>query len=119
MHSLLEVNDLLPQPVVLSTLQLELLIDILNLSLKGGNSSIEVQILLISLFEDFLDAIDFLLSHINLVLVLLDLQPCLLSDFFLIVRIVVKLVAHVFDLFRLGRVDVCLTLDVLQTFLDL
>ena len=67
----------------------------------------------------FLQADNFLLSHVNLVLILLHLVLALLEHFLLVVGNVVKLFTHLLNLLSLGMVDVRLTSNLLLTGLDI
>ena len=78
-----------------------------------------MHILLISLFKDFLDPIDLLLTDVNLILNILDLQLCFFMDLLLCGGYVIQLGAHILNLLGLGCLDVCLSLNVLMALLDL
>ena len=78
-----------------------------------------MHILLISLFKDFLDPIDLLLTDVNLILNILDLQLCFFMDLLLSGGHIIQLGAHILNLLGLGCLDVCLSLNVLMALLDL
>ena len=78
-----------------------------------------MHILLISLLKDFLDPIDLLLTDVNLILNILDLQLCFFMDLLLGGGYIIQLGAHILNLLGLGCLDVCLSLNVLMALLDL
>ena len=77
-----------------------------------------MHILLISLLKDFLDPIDLLLTDVNLILNILDLQLCFFMDLLLGGGHIIQLGAHILNLLCLGCLDVCLSLNVLMALLD-
>lgn len=73
MHGFLQVDTLLAETVVFATLHFEFVLHVLDGLPLNFELGLQVEALVVFLFEDLLDAVDFHLAQVNFVLVLRQL----------------------------------------------
>ena len=118
MHGGLQVSNLLSESVVFSCFHFKLVFNILETFLLHCELSIQVEVISIPLLKHFLDPVNFHLSDVNLVLVLLDLKLGFLMYFLLGCGYTIKLCTHVLNLPGLSALDISSTLNLFVAFLD-
>ena len=102
---------MVPEPIILSRLELQLLLNILHPLIHLSKTQLVHLDVVVLLFVGLLQAHDLLFAQVDLILVLLDLVLGLLIHLLLIIGPVLLLLAHLLDLLSLGVVDVALAGD--------
>ena len=118
LHSLLKVCALLSEPIILASLELKLLFNVVKSILLHVLLSREVVHLSVLLLHQLFQAVDLYLTHVDFVLVLLDLNLGSLVHFLLGGCHIVQLYTHVFNLLGLSVIDVCLPGQIFMAVFD-
>jgi len=109
LHGGLQIGNLLSEAIILATLHLKLVFYVGEPISLHLDLSVEVETLVVFLFEQLFEPVDFHFANVDFVLVLLNLNFGFLVNFFLRRGHTVQLLTHLFDLFGLRVINVRLS----------
>ena len=110
---------MLSEAVVLAALHFQFVVSVIDNPFLHAYVSLQSIVLNVFLLHDLLDPVDFYLSDVQLVLVLLNTRVVFLLNLSLLLVNGAQALAHLVDLLRLSVVDVGLARNLLMALLNL